>query len=189
MVGHTYSKHVVSKGVTWIVHSDGAVSAPGHTTRYRRKRGGKVQEFDITFPERKISPCVARNGYAEVAVMKNGKRVKERLHRLVALAFVEGHEAGLTVNHIDGNKLNNAASNLEWVSLARNTQHQWESGLVDLRGESHPSAKLTTKRVVYIRRLLSQGISAHTLAVVAGVSHRIVTRIRDGKAWTAMADS
>lgn len=115
--------------------------------------------------------------------MKGGKRIKERVHRLVARAFVDGYADGLTVNHIDGNKLNNAASNLEWVSLARNTQHQWESGLVDLRGEANPMAKLTSKRVVYIRRLLAQGIPAHTIAVVAGVSNKMIIKIRDGHAW------
>lgn len=115
--------------------------------------------------------------------MKGGKRIKHLLHRLVAMAFVQGFQEGLTVNHIDGNKLNNSPENLEWVSLARNTQHQWESGLVDLRGEANPGAKLTSKRVIYIRRLLSQGIAAHTLAVVAGVSPSLIQLIADGKRW------
>lgn len=35
----------------------------------------------------------------------------------------------MTVNHIDGNPLNNSASNLEWVSLERNIQHGFKSGL------------------------------------------------------------
>lgn len=115
--------------------------------------------------------------------MKDGRRTRERVHRLVALAFCSGAADGLTVNHIDGDKSNNVARNLEWVSLARNTQHQWETGLIDLRGEKSPMSKLTSKQVVYIRRLLAQGIPAHTLAVVAGVSHRMIGKIRDGTAW------
>lgn len=183
MADQTCAKRVESKGVTWIVHPDGSIFAPEHTTTYQRTRAGKTQVFSSTFPERRISPCVEKSGYAEVAVMKGGKRIKERVHRLVALAFVDGYADGLTVNHIDGNKLNNNVSNLEWVSLARNTQHQWEIGLVDRRGEVNPMAKLTSKRVVYIRRLLAQGIPAHTLAIVAGVSNKMIVKIRDGKAW------
>lgn len=176
-------RSVESKGLTWMVSSHARVKAPPHQTPYTRVRNGKVSTFSSSFPEREIRPCVARNGYLEVAVLKQGKRVKERVHRLVALAFCPGFQDGLTVNHVDGNRLNNRPENLEWVSLARNTQHQWEIGLIDLRGEKSPMAKLTSKRVVYIRRLLSQGIPAHTLAIVAGVSQKTIVKIRDGGGW------
>lgn len=105
------------------------------------------------------------------------------VHRLVGMAFVPGYEDGLTINHINGIKTDNRPENLEWVSLARNTQHQWETGLVDLRGEGQPGHKLTSKQVVYIRRLLAQGVPAHTLAVIAGVSDSLMALIRDGKRW------
>jgi len=176
-------RSVESKGLTWLVSTSGKVKAPAHTTTYTRTRLGKTATFSSTFPEREISPYTARHGYLEVSVLKHGKRVKERVHRLVALAFAPGYAEGLTVNHIDGDRLNNHPKNLEWVSLARNTQHQWEIGLVDLRGEKSPLAKLTSKRVVYIRRLLAQGIPAHTLAIVAGVSHKTIVKIRDGTGW------
>ena len=174
---------VESKGLTWLVSSQARVKAPSHTTTYTRTRLGKTATFSSTFPEREISPFAARHGYLEVSVLKHGKRVRERLHRLVALAFCPGYVEGLTVNHIDGNRLNNRPENLEWVSLARNTQHQWEIGLVDLRGEKSPLAKLTSKQVVYIRRLLAQGVSAHTLAVIAGVDQHTICKIRDGRSW------
>lgn len=176
-------KEVESKGVRWLVSSDGKVRTPAHTSVYTRTRMGAKQTFSASFPERHLSPYTTKAGYLEVAAMKGGKRVKESVHRLVAFAFVPGYADGLTVNHIDGQKPNNRPENLEWVSLARNTQHQWETGLVNLRGERQPSAKLTSKRVIYIRRLLAQGIPAHTLAVVAGVSSSTIAFIRDGKLW------
>jgi hypothetical protein len=37
--------------------------------------------------------------------------------------------------------------------------------------------------VLYIRRLLAQGIPAHTIAVVAGMSSSMITHIRNGKRW------
>lgn len=47
-------------------------------------------------------------------------QVKIFIHRLVAYEFVEGYKEGLVVNHIDGCKTNNFASNLEWVDRAAN---------------------------------------------------------------------
>lgn len=44
-------------------------------------------------------------------------------HRAVAQAFVDGYAPGLIVNHIDGDKTNNNASNLEWVTPRENNIH------------------------------------------------------------------
>ena len=179
-------REVESKGVRWLVSSDGQVKTPAHEMTYSRTRDGKVQTFSASFPERLLAPCMTKSGYLEVAATKNRKRIKHTLHRLVAMAFVPGYDEGLTVNHIDGDKANNAPANLEWVSLARNSEHQWETGLVDLRGEKQPGRKLTSKQVLYIRKLLSQGIAAHTLAVIAGVSSSAIEKIRDGVTWRSV---
>lgn len=176
-------KEVESKGFRWLVSADGRIKTPAHESTYTRTRNGKSQTFSSAFQERTLSPYMTKSGYFEVCAMKEGRRVKHLLHRLVGIAFVPGYQDGLTINHIDGNKLNNRPENLEWVSLARNTQHEWEAGLVDLRGENQPGSKLTSKRVVYIRRLLAQGIPAHTLAIVAGMSTSMIGLIRDGKRW------
>ena len=176
-------KEVESKGFRWMVSSTGRVKTPSHENTYTRTRNGKEQVLKSNFPEKELTPYLCKQGYLEVAAMKNGRRVKHLLHRLVGIAFVPGYRDDLTINHIDGNKTNNSPENLEWVSLARNTQHEWESGLVDLRGEKHPSSKLTSKQVVYIRRLLAQGVAAHTLAIIAGISPSMVEMIRDGRRW------
>lgn len=69
-------------------------------------------------------------GYKQVNIRKNKKRYYKRVHILVANAFVEGKtEENCMVNHIDGNKLNNNACNLEWVSNKRNTQHAYDNNL------------------------------------------------------------
>lgn len=180
-------KEVEAKGVKWLVCADGRVKTPAHSCEYTRKnRDGKVATITNHFEESIASPCKTRNGYLEVYVRKNGKRTHCLVHRLVGIAFVPGYREGLTINHINGDKLDNSVENLEWVSLARNTQHQWEVGLVDLRGEKQPGSKLTSKQVVYIRRLLSQGVSMHSLAVIAGVDPNTIALIRDGKRWASV---
>lgn len=58
------------------------------------------------------------------------KRVYE--HRLVALHYLDTPEPERTeVNHIDGNKLNNHYTNLEWVTSTENKQHAIKNGLYD----------------------------------------------------------
>ena len=59
--------------------------------------------------------------------------VKDRLvHRLVAKAFLaDSYFEGAEVNHIDGDKLNNEISNLEWVTSKENIQDMFERGTGD----------------------------------------------------------
>lgn len=63
------------------------------------------------------------NGYFFVTLSKQGKLKSLDVHRLVAMAFVEGQNDGLVVNHKDENKHNNNASNLEWVTLKQNANY------------------------------------------------------------------
>ena len=66
-----------------------------------------------------------RNGYMRVWIIQNGKRVKASVHRLVAKAFIPNPENKPCVNHIDGNKENNCASNLEWCTHSENEKHSY----------------------------------------------------------------
>jgi hypothetical protein len=50
-------------------------------------------------------------------------------HRLVALTFLENPENKEFVNHIDGNKLNNQLTNLEWATCLENNMHTIQTGL------------------------------------------------------------
>lgn len=59
-----------------------------------------------------------------------------RVHRLVAENFVDGEKLGLHVNHIDGNKNNNSAENLEWVTPRENVIHGYKHKLIKPRWRS-----------------------------------------------------
>lgn len=62
--------------------------------------------------------------------MPNGNKTRQYAHRLVAIAYLPNEIKTKTeVNHIDGNKLNNNADNLEWVTPSENQQHALEAEL------------------------------------------------------------
>lgn len=65
------------------------------------------------------------HGYKTVSLkMTNIRKWKKAyVHRIVALAFVEGYQSGLQVNHKDENKSNNAFWNLEWVTSKYNNNY------------------------------------------------------------------
>lgn len=65
----------------------------------------------------------AKDGYHSVSVIYKNKRQSIGLHRLVAFHFVDGYIDGYEVNHLDANKSNNRADNLEWCTHKKNMKH------------------------------------------------------------------
>ena len=65
---------------------------------------------------------------ARVCLWKDNKGYTFLVSRLVAMTWCPGYADGATVNHIDGNPLNNCVENLEWVSLAENIRKGFEAG-------------------------------------------------------------
>ena len=72
-----------------------------------------------------LSQYDAGKGYKKVALMDNGKQNSVFIHRLVARAFVENDdpEHKTQVNHINEDKADNRAENLEWVTPSENINH------------------------------------------------------------------
>lgn len=60
---------------------------------------------------------------------QSGPQKNRRVHRLVAEHFVPGGKPGLEVNHVNGNKQDNRAENLEWVTCKENIHHAFKAGL------------------------------------------------------------
>lgn len=78
-----------------------------------------------------ITGSAKKTGYMEI-LMRDGEGNPHYrlLHRVIAKAFIENAEHKPEVNHIDGNKQNNAAENLEWVTREENLQHAFDTGLM-----------------------------------------------------------
>ena len=76
-------------------------------------------------------PTQLKIGYLMVDLYKNNKATKCYIHRLLAEHFIPNSEpdSKKQVNHIDGNKLNNSITNLEWVTHQDNLKHARDTGL------------------------------------------------------------
>ena len=146
-----------------------AVSSLGRVKNIKR---GKV---------RKIFP--GTGGYWRVVLRRNGKQKNFSVHRLVAQEFI-GFSDKPEVNHKDGDKNNNAVSNLEWTTHKENSDHAIDTGLWSPVGEDNQNAKLNLSNVHWIKYLLGQGAVGARLAKVFGVQPAAISKINVGRSWS-----
>ena len=72
---------------------------------------------------RNLRPFKDKDGYLRICLCENQQRIYRSIHRLVAITFIENKYDKPTVNHIDGNKLNNHVENLEWATIKEQNNH------------------------------------------------------------------
>lgn len=84
-------------------------------------------------------------GYYTVALWHNMEFKKLYIHRLVAITYLQNDNNFKYVNHIDGNKLNNHITNLEWCSAGDNNKHAHKMGLNYISESNRIAASRTAK--------------------------------------------
>lgn len=139
--------------------------------KYEVSDNGKV--FSLARNTKKeLIGKVGDNGYRSVLLTVNGKRLYRLVHRLVAEAFIPNALGKRTVNHKDGNKLNNSVENLEWMTDSENLSHARENGLLNTK-ISRPIANKIKKE---------KGTNRF-LAKKYGISKTLVGQIKNGERW------
>ena len=91
----------------------------GHEGAYLISNTGKIFNQKT---KKYLKPSVASNGYLHVTLCY-GKREDVFIHREVAKAFIPNSDNYTVINHIDENKLNNNANNLEWCNHKYNLNY------------------------------------------------------------------
>lgn len=127
-----------------------------------------------------------RDGYCEVTVGADDNRNSIRVHRIVAKLFVEGETKDRNeVNHIDMNRANPRADNLEWVTHQENVKHSHKQGAYREigRGTKNPKCKLTEDEVCKIREKFNQGKTQKELVLEFGVSRSTIYSIVNNLTW------
>lgn len=136
--------------------------------------------------ERILKSTRKSNGYLHVVLCNSSGKKDKSIHRLVATAFVPNIGDMPIVNHIDGNKLNNNADNLEWCNNSHNQLHAFEMGLqkpsYGMLGKKGALCK-NSKPVLQLD-LKGNFIKRHeSLAEVTretGISHSNISRLLNG---------
>ena len=99
---------------------------PGWEGLYACTTSGQIWSYRS---DKFLSPSKNKRGYLHVTFSKDKKHYDYRVNRLVAMTFLDNPNNFPQVNHIDGNKLNNYLSNLEWCTPEYNIQHAKDNHL------------------------------------------------------------
>lgn len=102
-------------------YADYLISDSGEV--YSNKRNNQIQ----------LKKIINSRGYYYVNLCKNGKYKSVSIHRLVGKAFVNNECNHEVLNHIDGNKLNNHYTNLEWCTIQHNMKEASRLGLLKIK--------------------------------------------------------
>lgn len=105
------------------------------------KRKGKLLKFET-----------ASNGYSRVRLCKDGKAIAYLVHRLVAIHFIDNPNNLPVVNHGNGIKSDNEASNLEWSTQQDNIIHSVKSGLANNVKKKNVKSDKPRKKRVFISK-------------------------------------
>lgn len=149
-------------------------TVPGFES-YECSHAGEIRRVDT---RREIAKTKLNSGYLGCTLHHQGKRWSTTVHRVVAITFISrppspGHE----VNHINGDKLDNIVSNLEWVTHSLNERLK---GAVDNGQKS-----LTDRQVFEIVKIRNEtGASHAALAEMFGVCKATIGHILTGRTRT-----
>lgn len=132
-----------------------------------------------------MRPKTDKNGYLNIA-LSGGSRDKRKYYRiatLVGLTFLGNPPLEMkdpTINHIDGNILNNHYSNLEWIERSTNSSIRKNKG----QGENNHEAKLTAADVQKICELLiNSNLTIKEISDIYKVHKSTIHKIKKKETW------
>lgn len=142
----------------------------------------------IRFKGKQLRPGLSKSGYLSLAL--SGKT--HNIHALVAECFIGERPQKHDVNHINGNKLDNTASNLEYVSRSENMKHAVKIGLCEKTisasrsrcGTNAKHAKLNYEIAENIRWFKKNwDLTDKEIAKIYNVSASAVSFVLCGRTW------
>lgn len=184
-----------------ILHNDQKIKpVKGYEQYYGATIDGRIFSFNYRHKEGRLGELAQtirtdkrrkeKTKYRRVKASKIKRNTPVDVHRLVALAWIPNPENKPQVNHKDGDKSNNHASNLEWCTVKENVRHAESNGLaIHASGENHPRAKLSADDVIKIIKILNEsnerGIG-RKLAEEYGVSVSVISNINVRRTWRCL---
>lgn len=133
--------------------------------------------------ERILIPQEARE-YLRVNLCNDGDCNLKLVHRLVGIVFVPNPENKPYINHINGNKKDNRACNLEWTTQSENQLHAINVLGAGSFGEKCHLSKLNARKIIEIKNARKEhGYTYNELSKRYNISISTVWQIVTGKTW------
>lgn len=129
-----------------------------------------------------LKPNGGPDRYFNVKLRRDNRTFTFEIHRLVLETFVGPRPKGMECRHLDGNKHNNCATNLQWGTRLENADDQRRHGTRPI-GERVGGAKLTENDVREIRRRWADGERQGVLAADFRISRAYVSTLCSGDVW------
>lgn len=157
------------------------------------KRIGRFPDYEFhedgyVVSRKKKHPIIMKpikmGGYVGLTLCRDDNHSeKAYLHRLICEAFHGPCPKGMECRHLDGDKTNNAASNLAWGTKRQNENDRKTHGTI-AAGERNPMAKLTRQKVSQMRKYRADtGESYRLIGLKFGVSAMTAFRAVAGQSW------
>lgn len=146
--------------------------------RYSACENGYIWRYGRILKPRMNKP----NGYLAIKPSVDGRQVDAYVHRLVCEAWHGPCPPGKECRHKDGNRMNNAPSNLEWADHGDNLADRQAHGTM-YQGEAHHLSVLNEALVREARALAWRGISVPTIARRMGLNRATVFNAVIGRTW------
>lgn len=182
-------------GISDLHRNISIVNIPGETWKYINGASEKYMVSNMgriksmydcngNFREKIRAQGYDKNGYCRLVLYGSGKPQYLKIHTIVANHFCIKKEGDTQVNHINGIKTDNRATNLEWCTLQHNIDHSIKIGLkVSSPGEKNGQAKLTKSQVISI---FKDQRKQREIAIDYGVTQGAIQLIKAGKNWASV---
>lgn len=149
---------------------------------------GRVKSYHAKDPNGRILKQYTNfnGGYFYVGIHLDGVAKKHFVHRLVAAAFCRRRFNKIQVDHVNGNRLDNRAENLEWVTRQENIRRAVEAGqIVYFKPGQGANLKLTENQVIAIKKAVrDKKFKRKEVAEKYGVSISTVNAIMEKRRWS-----
>jgi DNA-binding XRE family transcriptional regulator len=161
----------------------------GYEGFYQASSGGEVKRLIgiCCKKERVLRKNDIVSGYIRISLIKNGKRKRILLHRIILLAFKGPCPKGMEGCHIDGNKLNNNINNLKYATRSENALDKISHGtmvLPDNKGSKSGMAKSNELQIKEIKILIKEKIlTQNQIAHKFNLSPQTICDIKKERTW------
>lgn len=171
---------------------------PGFEGAYQASTLGEIRSLDRTvktitadgaYYTRTFKGVILRQSvsgstktYRKVTLSMNGLTSRELVHRLIAITYLQQHDARATeVNHKNGNGSDNRVENLEWITPEENKEHAYKIGKLDYHRPARKGSRSQVPGVVRHGGKWQASITVHGRKIYLGIFDGVEDAIRARK--------